>query len=367
MNNLFFIQEKCRDKIKENINSDGILIASTSSNPDYKYYWIRDAALVFRCLIDSPILNSSLLKQYIHNEKKLQGLKTLSGLGEPKYNVDMTSFNGDWGRPQNDGPALRGLNMIRLYNYYITLNDLENEIIKDILDVLYNDIHYTLTNYDSPCFDLWEEINGWHFYTRVVQIKFIKESMKFIKEHKLKFCYQKLKKVYLELLKKLRHHTENNYIISSFDTNGNIKRINDSSIVMALCHVNFDSDILSIAKIDKIYRNITDIVLDFSKKYSKETYGMVGRYKNDMYFGGHIWIICSLCLVQFYIYYYMKYSNPHCLQKAKRIINFVSKIDSNMDIAEQYDIEHSRQVSAERLSWNYSELYFCCKSFKNIL
>ena len=39
---------------------------------------------------------------YIENESKVQDLDTLSGLGEPKINIDCTPFNGEWGRPQND-------------------------------------------------------------------------------------------------------------------------------------------------------------------------------------------------------------------------------------------------------------------------
>ena len=52
------------------------------------------------------------------------------------------------------------------------------------------------------------------------------------------------------------------------------------------------------------------------------------------------------------------------LKKAQIITNFVNKIDSNLNIAEQFDIDNYRQVSAENLSWNYSELYFTCKFFK---
>ena len=34
---------------------------------------------------------------YIENESKVQDLDTLSGLGEPKINIDCTPFNGEWG------------------------------------------------------------------------------------------------------------------------------------------------------------------------------------------------------------------------------------------------------------------------------
>ena len=70
--------------------------------------------------------------------------------------------------------------------------------------------------------------------------------MKLIKQFNLNLNYPKINKIYLDLLKKLKHHTENNYIISSFDEHGNIKKIGDSSVIMAFCHCEFDNDIISV-------------------------------------------------------------------------------------------------------------------------
>ena len=46
---------KINQRILENINTTtniGIIIASPSENPPYKYHWIRDSALVMRTIID---------------------------------------------------------------------------------------------------------------------------------------------------------------------------------------------------------------------------------------------------------------------------------------------------------------------------
>ena len=58
------------------------------------------------------------LLNYIENEYNIQNLKTISGLGEPIIEINGKPFNGEWGRPQNDGPALRGIMMISLYNCF---------------------------------------------------------------------------------------------------------------------------------------------------------------------------------------------------------------------------------------------------------
>ena len=110
---------------------------------------------------------------YIENESKLQNLKdTKSGLGEPKYEINCKPFQGEWGRPQNDGPALRGIvlyQIIRSFKYkYDTL------ISTLILPIILKDLQYILDVYNKTSFDIWEELNGWHFYTRLVQLKFVK-------------------------------------------------------------------------------------------------------------------------------------------------------------------------------------------------
>ena len=59
-------------------------------------------------------LSINYLIRYIENCYKIQNLDTLTGLGEPKINLDITPYNEPWGRPQNDGPALRGIVLFQI-------------------------------------------------------------------------------------------------------------------------------------------------------------------------------------------------------------------------------------------------------------
>ena len=93
------------NKIFENINRNdiypGCIIASISKQmPNYYFHWTRDAALVMRVIIKHHQKREDLrcFKQminYINVESKFQNLETQGGLGEPKYNVNITSFNDD--------------------------------------------------------------------------------------------------------------------------------------------------------------------------------------------------------------------------------------------------------------------------------
>ena len=106
-------------KILDNIESEGcekgIILASPSkSNPNYYYHRIRDSAIVIRTLVRQYNKKKCenlkrIITNYVNTEINLQNTNTLSGLGEPKFNIDKTSFDDNWGRPQNDSPALRVL------------------------------------------------------------------------------------------------------------------------------------------------------------------------------------------------------------------------------------------------------------------
>ena len=90
------IKNLCIDKIKKNI-SNNLLMASPSFSPPYRFYWIRDAGIVYRSLIqyyknkpNNEIL--VLLLKYIENEKKIQNLDTLSGSRRNKNKFKFYTF-----------------------------------------------------------------------------------------------------------------------------------------------------------------------------------------------------------------------------------------------------------------------------------
>lgn len=360
------LQNICLKKIYENINfskNKGMIIASPSNDPPYKFHWIRDSALVMRVIIDYFIKfknDSELIHiiNYIDNEAQIQNLKTISGLGEPKINLNKTAFNDSWGRPQNDGPCLRGINMIKIFNllkddYPIICNNI-------VLNIIKKDFEYTINNYNKPCFELWEEIQGWHFYTRLVQLKFLKDFLD-LSIYFENIDVKKVNDVLNELKKNIKHHLKVDYIISSFDKNGNINKLDDASIFLAFCHIDFDKDILNFIPVTLCLKNADNLIKFFRNKYNINNLNLIGRYKNDKYYDGQIWIICSLALSQ--IYKFLSCNNKYIQYKKKslEIISYIKSIDVNFDLSEQYNPIKNSKISAKKLTWNYAELYFSLK------
>jgi glucoamylase len=66
----------------------------------------------------------SIIEDYLHAQAVIQtiinpsgSLYTGAGLGEPKFNINVTAFKGSWGRPQRDGPALRAIALMNYINW----------------------------------------------------------------------------------------------------------------------------------------------------------------------------------------------------------------------------------------------------------
>ena len=369
---------KIIQRITENTNTTtnlGIIIASPSEDPPYKYHWIRDSALVMRTIVDmydktkDPIYFQSILN-YIENESKLQKLDTITGLGEPKYNINCTAFNGDWGRPQNDGPALRGIILFKLID--ILYYKYETIISELIVPIIVKDLEYILSNYRKISFDIWEEKKGWHFYTRMVQAKFIKEALRYKKLLENIVDIELLKNSYQTILSDLKDHLNGNSIISSFDKEGKIIKYEDAANILAFCHIDYDKEILKVIPLENINHTCDNLIESFRKKYNNEELNLIGRYINDKYYNGHIWIICSLALGQIYIELYknrniVKYDSPmhrsrsnpnnNYIEIANQILERILTLDPNLILPEQFNPNTSEFISAKKLTWNYSELY----------
>jgi len=163
----------------------GCILASPSKqHPDYYYHWARDAAISMGVIFDvrdylsldwqSYYKNYVKWVQHVHgDDDPNSGMLTL---GEPKYFVDGSVYNQPWGRPQNDGPALRARALMRFATFL--LDNGEEDYVKQVLyktgnlddpGVIKKDLEFVAHHWQDDSFDLWEEIRGDHFFTKMVQ------------------------------------------------------------------------------------------------------------------------------------------------------------------------------------------------------
>jgi glucoamylase len=301
----------------------GFIIASPSRvDPDYFFHWVRDAALVMKSLDLITDKNDgaylSQINKYAQLENHHQKIFKLSDQGEPKFNPDGTSFQGPWGRPQNDGPALRtsffsqiALNKLSqgdssYFRKFYTANLPARSLLKI-------DFEYISHQWHRPDFDLWEEIQGQHFYTRMVQAHSLKLAGKIAeiaKDLAAKSWYEQQ----AELIEKslLDHVNTDKIILSTVKRVGGLptkKSLLDSSVILAVLHTDNVEGKLGLKSeeilktfmvLDETFKRLYPINQQRLSQTARITLGTaIGRYPEDTFFGGNPWFLLTSTFAEF--------------------------------------------------------------------
>lgn len=314
----------------------GAVVASPSHHdPDYWYHWVRDAALVMDVIVDAYSKTSApdkkayfldLLWNYVEFSRLNQMTATPSGgPGEPKFNVDGTAFVGPWGRPQNDGPALRALTLIRFAKTLISESKADE--LRRISSVIKYDLEFVSHHWRDACFDLWEEIKGLHFYTLISQYQSMVEGASYIAllgdAGAAEWYRKQAGEIKVELMK--FWDSQHNFIVSTRNRVGGIdyKKSNlDSSVLLGVLHSGAE-DIFSVDD-PKVEATVLKLKQTFKNLYSINQSGppgvAIGRYPEDKYDGyssvgdGNPWILITNSFAEYY------YRLGSMYLKRKRII-----------------------------------------------
>jgi glucoamylase len=163
----------------------GVVIASPSvSSPNYFYHWVRDAGLTMMEMASLyDLANRGDVKKNLERQIKLwiqfeiqnQNIAIQnSTLGEPIFTVRGTIYPYPWGRPQSDGPAIRALAMMKFADSLARdkrMNEVSQLYHADMpaTTPIKRDLEYVAHHWQDQGFDLWEEVKGFHFFTKMAQ------------------------------------------------------------------------------------------------------------------------------------------------------------------------------------------------------
>lgn len=313
--------------------NNGAVIASPQKKaPDYYYHWVRDAAVVTNTIIqiynkvDDSLLQEKLSKWLIKSlefTKKIQNTPNKSkGLGEPKFLWNGEAFNDDWGRPQNDGPALRAISLINLSNLLIDEGS-EAEALSEIYPLLKKDLIFITENWSKPCFDLWEEVYDQHFYTLFVQRKALKLGEKlaaYFSLHNDELIYKKQIFAIENKLKEHWNHKLNlitpslarpddaNWANTSKEKRNSKTSHLDAAILLAINHGQTNDNYFS-TNDSKVLSTVYQFISHYKKNFPINSNGKpgvaLGRYPEDIYNGtdnknAGAWFLITSGLSEFY-------------------------------------------------------------------
>ena len=186
----------------------GSVLASTAlgswdPDPDYFFHWLRDSAIVIDALrhviaegaaaeeglsrfkefvafslslnrLDGGVFLASLAISekisirgscnIVRDDDELRAIPGDRVLGEPRFNPDGTLDISKWSRPQHDGPAARALVLMHFWSF----DALDHATRAAMRVLIETDLDFVLEHWREPSFDIWEEEQGQHYYTRLL-------------------------------------------------------------------------------------------------------------------------------------------------------------------------------------------------------
>lgn len=297
------------DGAKASNASAGVVVASPSkSDPDYFYTWTRDSGLTLAALIELFLAGDdsleTLIQEYVTSQAKQQAvsnpsgdLSDGSGLGEPKFNADLTAFTDAWGRPQRDGPALRASALIAYGNSLVTSN--KALVQKNIWPIVANDLAYVGQYWNQSTYDLWEEVQGSSFFTTAVQHRALVEGKAFATSlgETCDAC-----SVAPQILCFLQSYWNGSAVISNTPSSG--RSGIDANSVLASIHTfdpaascddtTFQPCSSRALSNHKIYVDSFRDIYTVNQGRDAGKAAATGRYMEDSYMGGNPWYLTTL-------------------------------------------------------------------------
>lgn len=313
----------CLEKIYEHISppdaSPGAVIASPSrQDPDYYYHWVRDAALVMQAMIDECESSEDLDRlfgDYIAFSKRNQQAPSLGNLGEPKFYVDGRPYEKQWGRPQNDGPALRAITLIR-YAHNVLDRGWTPQVIEQLFDqellshsLIATDLRYVIDNWPKSSYDLWEEVKGQHFYSAMVQRRALLDGAE-LAERLGDIAHAQRYKLEAECIEKLilgHICPQTGHILVTSRWHGGLSDKSsqlDTAVLLGVLHGARNDGFFEPSD-PAVLATAAACVAAFTDCYPINQQGLpgvlLGRYPEDRYFGGNPWVLSSLALAELYL------------------------------------------------------------------
>jgi glucoamylase len=366
----------------------GAVIASPSRNaPNYFYHWVRDAGLTMleisyqhRITRDASVKQKleKILWDWISFESRIQEkAEASSNLGEPLFTVTGEIYPHPWGRPQNDGPAIRALAMIH-FAQTLLQDKRTNEAKK-----LYNkdspkstpitrDLQYLFYHWRNTCYDLWEEIEGQHFFTRMAQREAMRQGAELAAKMLDARWVLHLSDVERSIDSALQAHLDSGrkLILPTLDRSGGIEHKKsqlDIAVLLGSLYFAKDDDLFSPQ--DPIIKTYADqLETSFKNTYPVNSRNpdlgtAIGRYPEDIYNGsgtseGNPWFLATHAYAEYYCRLADKAKKPEeQASLRKRGQQFLDRAlfhaDTGGRMAEQFSRHNGFTQGARDLTWSY--------------
>ncbi|HVV26341.1 MAG TPA: glycoside hydrolase family 15 protein [Rhizomicrobium sp.] len=365
----------------------GSVVASTQlaaydPDPDYFFHWYRDAALAMEALrilhADGTVDRALAERHFADFVRFSLSLAALDGRGQPlpaaqpgfeKYlRRDLASAHGaaiagetrvnpdgsldisDWPRPQHDGPALRALAVLRW---------MEKGCVPEGAEALLRaDLAFVTVHARRPCFDIWEEELGLHYYTLRVSAAALLQGAGWLEQKgdaaTARRCFSESQRI----LKLLRSYWRGTHYGSRLPKDGEVSP-KDLDIAVVLAAIHAGGEGFHSPRDPRLLRTLDRLEALFDSSYAinhdrpRGRAPAMGRYAGDTYYSGGAYYFATLGAAEF------------CYRAGERARGdaFLETVRAftpdNGDLSEQFDRNTGAQTSSKQLGWSHAALITC--------
>ncbi len=346
----------------------GAVIASPSRlEPNYFHHWVRDAGLTMNTVVTHEFLSSSMpsFANWANFEMSLQKTSREQGvgLGEPVFEVDGSLYAQPWGRPQNDGPAIRALTMIQAYNNYLQLGQTPSPNLRDSIAA---DLDHVATHYNAQSFDLWEEVKGLHFFTALLQWKALKKGATWAVANGLGDLGARLASQIAPLTQQLEGHldpVQNRWRITVQQTEGWGHKVSGLDVAVLLAYLYFQEEAPFTIDDIRLANTVALLEQQFGSLYpiNSPASGLppaIGRYPEDVYdghgfSGGNPWFLATAAMGE----YHCRLGRRHLVNEPllyNPVLNFadafIEKIRQGVSLFSVHSVTNQQQSGNQELA-----------------
>ena len=324
-------------EMNKNISIEGapgaVVAAPVSdSGNSYTYFWVRDGAIVMDTELKyletlrpkTPLAERTLkkLKEWVTTSRKAQLSKSQHGLNQGKHSLQGDKIEQEWS-DQSDGPARRAItgihfakflaqkdpNYVRTVLYDGKWPDTQSFIKTDLEHIL----KYWNDNPNKPSektTDLWEEVYGYHFWTRMKHYGAMAEGADLAESLKDPAAASEYRATLPRIKGALDDHwdAEKRMFVATIQQQGHEYKTSgiDSSVIAALVEADGPHAPISVID-DRSLSTINRYESRFREEYAKLIADKrfsnaipIGRYPEDKYTGGNPWPLLITYYSRFY-------------------------------------------------------------------
>lgn len=303
--------------------------------------------------------------QFVRADSELTSLRGDAVAADTRVNPDGTLDISRWPRPQHDGPALRALAVLR----WLGCGRLDAAAAGSAGALLRFDLEFVRRHWREPCYDIWEEELGLHYYTLRVAAAALESGAHWLERHgeprAARGCLAEAQQI-LHTLDDYWLQAEGHYRSRILDGGARSSKELDFAVILGAIHAQAAGGPHSVrdprmhstlARLEELF----DASYPINRARGPERAPAMGRYAHDRYYSGGAYYFSTLGAAEYHFRASVGAADAAGL--IGRGDSFLETVRAftpqSGELSEQFDQSSGEPRSAPHLAWSYAAFISC--------